>query len=70
MENTIEIEPGERLIRIEEVLEIVPYSRVHIYRLMNWGRFPKQVHIGDNRVCWLESEVLAWVSARVGKSVV
>lgn len=67
MENTIEIEPGERLIRIDEVVEIVPYSRMHLYRLMHAGKFPRQVRLGGNRVAWLESEVMKWVAARVAE---
>ncbi|WP_371157109.1 helix-turn-helix transcriptional regulator [Jannaschia sp. 2305UL9-9] len=54
-----------RIIAWQELNKMVPYSRVHIHRLMKAGKFPKQVKIGRNRVGWLESEVADWLNARI-----
>lgn len=54
-----------RLLSCEEVSAAVNYSKVHIYRLMDRGEFPKRVQIGRNRVGWLESEVAEWLNARI-----
>ncbi|SFI54076.1 helix-turn-helix transcriptional regulator [Jannaschia pohangensis] len=54
-----------RLLSCDEVGRAVGYSRVHIYRLMDRGEFPKRVQIGRNRVGWLESEVAEWLNARI-----
>lgn len=54
-----------RFLSADEVSEAVKYSKVHIYRLMDRGEFPKRVQIGRNRVGWLESEVAEWLNARI-----
>lgn len=57
--------PKVRLIPIEEVLDRVPYTRVHIYRLAKRGQFPRPVPVGPQRVAWVEAEIDAWVDARL-----
>ena len=37
-----------RFLSADEVSEAVKYSKVHIYRLMDRGEFPKRVQIGRN----------------------
>lgn len=54
-----------RFLSADEVSEAVKYSKVHIYRLMRVGEFPKQVRIGRNRVGWLKSEVAEWLNTRI-----
>ena len=54
----------ERLLSSAEVLALVPYSLVHIYRLMNDGKFPRAVKCGAWRVAWRESEIEEWIEAR------
>jgi len=43
----------------------IPYSRVHIWRLERVGEFPRRVPIGRARHGWLESEIDAWLKAKV-----
>lgn len=50
---------------MSELLAIVPFSRQHILRLEKRGRFPRRIHLGDNRVAWLSSEIQEWIAARV-----
>ena len=54
-----------RFLRLSEVRNRVPYSRATIYRLITAGQFPRPYRLGARAVAWLESEVDAWISARV-----
>lgn len=54
----------DRLLSKRQVLQLVPYSAVHLYRLMAKGKFPRQVRCSDNRVAWSEHEVQAWIDAK------
>ncbi len=56
---------GERLIRRPEVERRVGLRRAAIYKEMAEGRFPKPVKIGPRAVAWIESDIDAWISARV-----
>ena len=58
----------ERLLTIAEVCERVPYSRVHIYRLIKRGEFPDRVRLGANRVGWLEAAIVEWIRSKVTAS--
>ena len=58
---------ANRLITRRELCQIVPYTPQHILRLEKAGKFPRRVQVGPNRVAWLESEVEAWVAARVAE---
>lgn len=52
------------MITRKELLLLVPYTITHIYRLEAAGRFPARVQIGQRRVAWRLSEVLAWLENR------
>ncbi len=54
-----------RFLRLSEVRGRVPYSRATIYRLITAGQFPRPYCLGARAVAWLESEVDAWIAARV-----
>jgi len=43
----------------------VPYSPVHIWRLEKAGEFPLRVHLGANRVAWVEEEVDDWIESKL-----
>lgn len=55
----------DRFLTKEQVVERIPYSVVHIYRLMKRGEFPKQVRLGANRVGWLESDINQWMQSKI-----
>ena len=40
------------------------YSRMHMSRLEKAGKFPKRVHVGENRIGWFEHEIDAWLLER------
>ena len=54
-----------RLIREEAVLQRVHYSPVHIWRLEKAGEFPLRVHLGANRVAWVEAEINEWIESKL-----
>ena len=57
-----------RIILWKELRSRIPYSRQHIARLEEQGKFPKRVRLGDGprgRVGWLESEIVGWLNGRL-----
>jgi len=54
-----------RVLSVKEVLARTSFSRKTIYRLMDAGKFPRQVQLSAHRVGWLEDEVDAWIRARI-----
>ena len=55
-----------RLMRVQELTAMVPYSPQHIRRLENVNQFPRRVRIGANRVGWVREEVQQWLADRIG----
>jgi prophage regulatory protein len=43
----------------------IPWSRQHIFRLVKQHKFPAPVKIGANTNAWLETEIDAYLKARV-----
>jgi len=54
-----------RMLSKRQVKELVLYSPQHIARLEIAGQFPKRVKLGNNRVGWIEAEVLDWLQIRI-----
>ena len=54
-----------RIIDKKELRRLVPYTPQHIARLEAAGLFPKRLRLGQNRVGWIEAEVLEWIAARM-----
>lgn len=51
-----------RLLRVRQVLEIVPVSRSTWWLGVKNGRYPKPVkHLGPRITCWRASEVMTLV---------
>ncbi len=57
---------SEELIRLPELLRLVPVRRETIWRWCRAGRFPRPVRIGA-RAAWVRAEVDAWIAARKGE---
>jgi len=55
-----------RLMRVQELTAMVPYSAQHIRRLEHANQFPRRVRIGANRVGWVREEIEQWLSNRIG----
>lgn len=45
----------------------IGYTRVHLARLIQAGRFPKPVNLGRNRIAWVEEEIDAWIRDRMAE---
>ncbi len=54
-----------RILSKRQLKELVLYSSQHIARLEAAGQFPLRVRLGQNRVGWVESEVLDWLQKRI-----
>jgi predicted DNA-binding transcriptional regulator AlpA len=52
-----------RLMSRAEVLEVVPFSYVSIWKMMQTGDFPRGRQVGG-KICWLESEIERWITER------
>ena len=55
----------EKLLRLPEVLEIVPIKKSKLYDLMKRGLFPKNIKLGSNIVAWVSSEVNEWIANKI-----
>ena len=53
-----------RILRLKEVQDRYPKSRVQIWRDVRAGLFPPPVEIGPNSIGWFEDEVDAHVEAQ------
>ena len=54
-----------RLLRLPEVLEIVPIKKSTLYDPMKRGLFPKNIKLGSNIVVWITSEVNEWIANKI-----
>ncbi len=54
-----------RVIRLKTVVEITGLARSTVYSYIAKGIFPKPISLGGRCVGWVESEVHAWIQARV-----
>ena len=54
-----------RFINSREVAQRVGLSKTEIYRRISAGTFPQQVPLGTQRVAFVESEIEAWIAARL-----
>lgn len=55
-----------QLLRRDEVLKKVGISKSTLYKLIKTDGFPEQVPVGGS-VAWVESEVDAWIRARIDR---
>jgi prophage regulatory protein len=54
----------DKLLRGDEVQQLVPFSRQHIHRLEKAGQFPGRIHLGARRVAWRLSDITAWLESK------
>ncbi len=57
------IDPN-RVLRIQQVLEIVGVSRASIYTWMNHGEFPHGIKLGRKAVGWRATDIYDWLNDR------
>lgn len=56
---------SERFMTMAEVRRRVALSKTEIYRKIKAGAFPRPVPLGTQKVAFVESEVAAWMDARL-----
>ncbi|MBM4264265.1 MAG: AlpA family phage regulatory protein [Deltaproteobacteria bacterium] len=59
----------ETFLRREEVISRVGLSDTTIYNLEISGKFPRRIAITPRCVAWRESEIQAWIQARIDRPV-
>lgn len=56
------------ILRRKQVEARVGLSRSTIYDAIKAGTFPKPIQLGPRSVGWLESDIAAWLAARIEQS--
>lgn len=54
-----------RLIKLAEVLKMSGLSRTALYERVRARDFPAPVKLSERSVAWLQSEVNAWIEAKL-----
>ena len=55
---------SNRLLRLKQVIHLIPVGRSTIYDWMARGEFPRALKLGGGVVAWRESDVLGWIADR------
>jgi prophage regulatory protein len=55
----------ESLLRLPEVERRTGLRRAHLYKLARAGKFPRPLKIGARASAWRETQVAAWIAARI-----
>ena len=45
----------------------IPYSRVHLWRLIKKGQFPTPIKLGEGRNAFVESEIDKWLASKIAE---
>jgi prophage regulatory protein len=62
MENNIEPQDGDRLVRLPEVQQLTGICRTTIYRYVKNGDFPAPIKLGDRMSVWSYKAVQRWIA--------
>jgi prophage regulatory protein len=54
-----------KIIKLPKVMEMTTFCRTTIYRLIEKGKFPKQIKLAERSSGWLEHEVLDYLDDRI-----
>ena len=57
-----------QFMRLVEVVKMTRLSKSHIYAMTKRGDFPAPVKLSAFVSVWVESDIQAWMSARVAKA--
>ena len=55
----------KKIYKASEVAEYVNVSKSQIYKLVQQGRLPKPIKLGERGSGWLITEIDAWLQSRV-----
>lgn len=56
----------DALLRLPEVLEIIPVSRAHWWAGVKSGKYPPSIKLSSRVTCWKRSSVLALLEQKEG----
>jgi len=54
-----------KIIKLPRVMEMTTFCRTTIYRLIEKGKFPKQIKLAERSSGWLEDEVLNYLDDKI-----
>jgi prophage regulatory protein len=60
---------AERFLSMRQVLERVNLCRTTLYERMEAGTFPQSVPLGPKRIAFVESQIDAWMQARISTPI-
>ncbi len=55
----------DRLIPIQEVMQLVGLKKTTIYKMMGENSFPRPVKLGRRSSRWVEREIASWQHAKI-----
>lgn len=61
-------QPENELMRLNEVMKAVHYSRASIYRLMKENKFPKPITLGGRSVFWVRTQIQDFIREQIEKA--
>ena len=54
----------DALVDVRQVQEVIPVTRMTLWRWERDGRFPTRIHLHNGRVYWRASEVREWLQSQ------
>ena len=64
-DHTLQLANPNRLIRLNEVLELLPISKSTWWDGVGTGKYPQPVKLGPRLTCWRLADILALVETGV-----
>ena len=71
---TSQTQPSHKMLRMKQLIEQTGLSRSTLYEMMDVKSkrydptFPRGIKLTEATVCWLESEVNAWIESKIKQS--
>jgi prophage regulatory protein len=68
---TNQTQPSHKMLRMKQLMEQTGLSRSTLYDMMSVkskrydSTFPRGIKLTEATVCWLESEVNAWIDSKI-----
>jgi prophage regulatory protein len=69
-----QIQPSHKMLRMKQLIEKTGLSRSTLYDMMDVKSkrydptFPRGIKLTEATVCWLESEINAWIESKINQS--
>lgn len=57
-----------KIYRLPKVIKRTGIKRSHIYKLMQEGKFPKQIHLTERAVGWTKESIDDWCQEKIQAS--